>query len=119
MENFSQVSALPLSSISRPPKSHNSYFNFSYVFLLQVDELKELLSTKKDELEKLQERENTLNTTLNNTIGDGNKFETFLIKVYKKKIKRVKKKTSNEGERKTTCLTKGSCLGEYLFFMES
>ena len=66
-------------------------------FFSQVDELKELLSTKKDELEKLQERENTLTTTLNNTIGDGNKFEAFLIKVYKKKIKRVKKKTTNEG----------------------
>ena len=65
-----------------------------------MDELRELLSTKKDELEKLQERESTLNTTLNNTIGDGNKFEAFLIKVYKKKIKRVKKKTNNEGERK-------------------
>lgn len=62
-----------------------------------MDELKESLSKKKDEFEKLQERENTLNATLNKTIGDGNKFEAFLIKVYKKKIKRVKKKTNKKG----------------------
>ena len=62
-----------------------------------MDELKDTLDEKKEELEKLQERESSLTVTLNNTIGDGNKFEAFLIKMYKKKIKRVKKKASNEG----------------------
>jgi len=63
-----------------------------------VDELKESLAIKKEELEKLQERENSLMSMLNNTIGDNNKFEAFLIKVFKKKIKRTKKKATNEGE---------------------
>ena len=57
-----------------------------------------MLSTKREELEKLSERESNLNSTLNGTIGDGNKFEAFLVKVYKKKIKRAKKKTANDGK---------------------
>ena len=78
---------------------------FVYV---QVDELKESLAVKKEELEKLQERETSLMTTLSNTIGDNNKFEAFLTKVFKKKIKRTKKKSTNEGE----CINKKNCGGE-------
>uniref|UniRef100_A0A7M5XG43 Uncharacterized protein n=1 Tax=Clytia hemisphaerica TaxID=252671 RepID=A0A7M5XG43_9CNID len=63
----------------------------------KTDELKDSLDEQKEELEQLQEREGSLTVTLNNTIGDGNKFESFLIKMYKKKIKRIKKKASNEG----------------------
>ena len=64
-----------------------------------------MLSTKREELEKLTERESNLNSTLNGTIGDGNKFEAFLVKVYKKKIKRAKKKTTNDGKYYTFLIT--------------
>ena len=35
---------------------------------------------------------------LSNAIGDNNKLETFLVKVFRKKVKRPKKKTFEKGK---------------------
>ncbi|XP_069115004.1 cilia- and flagella-associated protein 44-like isoform X2 [Argopecten irradians] len=55
------------------------------------------LEAKKKEIEKLLERERSLNLTFQTSLGDNNKFADYLSKVFKKKIKRAKKKTSDEG----------------------
>ncbi|XP_033757971.1 cilia- and flagella-associated protein 44-like isoform X3 [Pecten maximus] len=55
------------------------------------------LEAKKKEIEKLLERERSLNTTFQGSLGDNNKFSDYLSKVFKKKIKRAKKKTTDEG----------------------
>lgn len=43
------------------------------------------------------ENEKTLLVMLSNAIGDNNKLETFLVKVFRKKVKRPKKKTFEKG----------------------
>lgn len=50
------------------------------------------LETKKQEIDKLLEQEKALYTTFSTAMGENNKFENFLTKVFKKKIKRAKKK---------------------------
>ncbi|KAJ6662253.1 hypothetical protein lerEdw1_012416 [Lerista edwardsae] len=59
-------------------------------YLAQIEE-------KKAEIVKLQDREKALYATFQASLGENNKFATFLTKVLKKKIKRVKKKIV-EGE---------------------
>jgi uncharacterized protein (UPF0335 family) len=49
------------------------------------------LEMKKEEIEKLQEREKSLLSTFSSMIGENNKFDGFLTRVFKKKIKRAKK----------------------------
>lgn len=44
------------------------------------------------------ENEKTLLVMLSNAIGDNNKLETFLVKVFRKKVKRPKKKTFEKGK---------------------
>lgn len=57
---------------------------------------------KRRDIAKLQEREKALTAAFQASLGENNKYEEFLTKVFKKKIKRVKKKeqTGNEGEGK-------------------
>ena len=55
------------------------------------------LQLKKGEIEKLQEKEKALSTMFSNLFLESNKFEPFLTKVYKKKVKRVKKTEQNAG----------------------
>ncbi|KAK5851669.1 hypothetical protein PBY51_023206 [Eleginops maclovinus] len=64
----------------------------------KLEEFNEQLEVKRAEIVKLQEREKALQAALHASLGEENKFEEFLIKVFKKKIKRVKKKepTGNE-----------------------
>ncbi|XP_056415931.1 cilia- and flagella-associated protein 44 isoform X2 [Hyla sarda] len=50
------------------------------------------LETKRKEVLNLQEKEKALHATFNTSLGEGNKFTTFLTRVFKKKIKRAKKK---------------------------
>jgi len=64
--------------------------------IFKVEECKEAFDIKKNEVEKLNEREKALFLTFTNTMGDNNKFEAFLTKVFKKKIKRAKKKNVEE-----------------------
>lgn len=54
---------------------------------------------KKKEIEKLQEKEKQLYAQFQASLGDNNKFADYLTKVFKKKIKRAKKKvTDGEGK---------------------
>lgn len=68
----------------------------------KLEECNEQLELKRGDIAKLQERERALLATFQASLGEENKFEEFLTKVFKKKIKRVKKKeqTGREGERK-------------------
>lgn len=54
------------------------------------------LDSKKQDIEKLQEQEKALYTTFSAELGENNKFESFLTRVFKKKIKRAKKKAQAE-----------------------
>ncbi|XP_060090627.1 cilia- and flagella-associated protein 44 [Heteronotia binoei] len=59
----------------------------------------EQIEEKKAEIAKLQDREKVLYATFQASLGENNKFATFLTKVLKKKIKRVKKKeVESEGD---------------------
>lgn len=52
------------------------------------------------DIAKLQEREKALTAAFQASLGENNKFEEFLTKVFKKKVKRAKKKdqTGDKGE---------------------
>ena len=63
------------------------------------------LENKKKDIEKLLEKERTLNANFVGSLGENNKFADFLTKVFKKKIKRSKKKA-----------TEGEGMEEYLFY---
>ncbi|XP_060071995.1 cilia- and flagella-associated protein 44-like [Ylistrum balloti] len=63
----------------------------------KIIEVQGKLEIKKKEIEKLLERERSLNVTFQGSLGDNNKFADYLTKVFKKKIKRAKKKTTDEG----------------------
>ncbi|XP_018428354.1 PREDICTED: cilia- and flagella-associated protein 44 [Nanorana parkeri] len=58
------------------------------------------LETKKKDIVRLQEKEKALDAAFHSSLGENNKFATFLTKVFKKKIKRSKKKevTGDEEE---------------------
>ncbi|KAK7105366.1 cilia- and flagella-associated protein 44-like [Littorina saxatilis] len=62
----------------------------------KIVEVQARLETKRKDIEKMQEKERTVHQTFLTTVGD-NKFQDYLTKVFKKKIKRNKKKTT-EGE---------------------
>ncbi|KAK1884326.1 Cilia- and flagella-associated protein 44 [Dissostichus eleginoides] len=66
----------------------------------KLEEYNEQLEVKRADIVKLQEREKALHAAFHASLGEENKFEEFLTKVFKKKIKRVKKKepTGNEDE---------------------
>lgn len=55
------------------------------------------LELKKKEIEKLQEKEKALYAQFQASLGENNKFADYLTKVFKKRIKRSKKKAT-EGE---------------------
>ena len=60
------------------------------------------MEAKRKDIDKLIEKEKTLNANFVQSLGDNNKFAEYLMKVFKKRIKRSKKKSSdNEGERPT------------------
>ena len=54
------------------------------------------LESKKQDIEKLQDQEKALYTAFSASLGENNKFEMFLTKVFKKRIKRAKKKAQTE-----------------------
>ncbi|XP_056259641.1 cilia- and flagella-associated protein 44 [Seriola aureovittata] len=64
----------------------------------ELEECKEQLELKQRDIVKLQEREKALTTTFQASLGEDNKFEEFLTRVFKKKIKRVKKKEQTGSE---------------------
>lgn len=67
------------------------------MFLLQVLDINQKIELKKKEIEKLQEKEKALHAMFVQSLGENNKFADYLTKVFKKKIKRSKKK-ENAGE---------------------
>ncbi|XP_075710812.1 cilia- and flagella-associated protein 44 isoform X1 [Rhinoderma darwinii] len=62
------------------------------------EDFMQLLEAKRKEVVKLQEKEKALHAAFQTSLGEGNKFATFLTKVFKKKIKRVKKKEARGDE---------------------
>ena len=58
----------------------------------KVEDCQMTLESKKQQIDKLLEQEKALYTTFSTALGENNKFENFLTKVFKKKIKRAKKK---------------------------
>ncbi|KAM7393288.1 hypothetical protein PAMA_008099 [Pampus argenteus] len=72
----------------------------------KLDECNEQLELKRRDIAKLQEREKALAAAFKASLGEDNKFEEFLTKVFKK-IKRVnkKKQTGNEDQWKLLNLT--------------
>ena len=64
---------------------------------LQIEELEEKLSSKKLYMEELQENEKILYDSFTEQLGENNKFADYLTKVFKKKIKRVKKAAEMDG----------------------
>lgn len=71
---------------------------YDCVFPPQIDRCQMKLEMKKEEIEKLQEREKSLHSTFSSMIGENNKFEGFLTRVFKKKIKRAKNKAESRDE---------------------
>ncbi|KAM8827411.1 cilia- and flagella-associated protein 44 isoform 2-T2 [Spinachia spinachia] len=63
-----------------------------------LEELHEQLQEKQKDIAKLQEGEKGLFAKLQSMLGKENHFEEFLTKVFKKKIKRVKKKEQTGSE---------------------
>ncbi|KAK5618674.1 hypothetical protein CRENBAI_014332 [Crenichthys baileyi] len=66
----------------------------------KLEEYNELLELKRSNIAKLQEREKALTTTFKASLGENNPIQEFLTKVFRRKIKWVKKKEGNEEEEK-------------------
>nr|XP_033799273.1 cilia- and flagella-associated protein 44 isoform X2 [Geotrypetes seraphini] len=58
----------------------------------KCEDYQQQLEIKKRDIVKLQEREKALCANFQSSLGENNKFANFLTKVFKKKIKRTKKK---------------------------
>lgn len=71
-----------------------------FVCQAKMREYKHQMEVKKREIHKLQGKEKTIAGAFQTSLGENNKFEEFLTRVFKKKIKRVKKKetTGSKGE---------------------
>ncbi|XP_074652110.1 cilia- and flagella-associated protein 44-like isoform X2 [Tubulanus polymorphus] len=63
----------------------------------KVLECQQKLDNKRKDIERYQEKERALHAMFLASLGDNNKFAEYLTKVFKKKIKRTKKKAT-EGE---------------------
>lgn len=68
----------------------------------KLEECKKKVELKRAEIAKLQARESALTAAFQASMGE-NKFEVFLTKVFKKQIKRVKKKEQRGDEGETKC----------------
>ncbi|CAM4635885.1 unnamed protein product [Leuciscus chuanchicus] len=64
----------------------------------KMHECKNQMEQKKRDILRLQGKEKTLTATFQASLGENNKFEEFLTRVFKKKIKRTKKKETRGGE---------------------
>ena len=64
----------------------------------QVQDIEQKLEAQKKYIEKLQEKERSLHMTFVNSLGESNKFADYLTKVFKKRIKRQKKKKEEKGK---------------------
>ena len=62
--------------------------------MIQISEAVMTLELKKKDIENLLEKENQLMKEFKETVND-DKFAEYLTKVYKKKVRRSKKKANN------------------------
>ncbi|MEQ2195070.1 hypothetical protein XENOCAPTIV_007055 [Xenoophorus captivus] len=69
-----------------------------FIHISKLEEYNELLELKRSNIAKLQEREKALTAAFKASLGENNPFQEFLTKVFRKKIKGVKKKEGNEGD---------------------
>ncbi|XP_065145847.1 cilia- and flagella-associated protein 44 [Paramisgurnus dabryanus] len=76
----------------------NKYLQEGQEITAKMSECKHQIEMKRIEIVKLQNEEKTIATTFKTSLGENNKFEEFLTKVFKKKIKRVKKKEARGSE---------------------
>ncbi|XP_036376519.1 cilia- and flagella-associated protein 44 [Megalops cyprinoides] len=65
---------------------------------LKWEDCKKQLELKQQGVVKLQQREKALSASFHASLGDNNKFSDFLTRVFKKKVKRVKKKETSGDE---------------------
>ena len=77
---------------------------------MKVIEVQQRLESKKKDIEKLQDKEKALHASFMASLGENNKFGDYLTKVFKKRIKRSKKKAT-EGEGTLTQFTQLSFFG--------
>ena len=63
-----------------------------------MEEVHWAVSTRESTLSKLIEQEKALEQSFLETIGENNKFKDFLLKVFRKKIKRAKRKQEEESK---------------------
>ena len=59
-------------------------------------EIQQKHDNKRKDIDRLTEKEKALYANFQASLGENNKFAEFLNKVFKKKIKRAKKKAQNE-----------------------
>ncbi|XP_067282839.1 cilia- and flagella-associated protein 44 isoform X3 [Pseudorasbora parva] len=64
----------------------------------KMHECKKQMELKKRDILRLEGKEKTLAATFQASLGENNKFVEFLTRVFKKKIKRTKKKETHGGE---------------------
>ncbi|KAJ3035172.1 Cilia- and flagella-associated protein 44, partial [Rhizophlyctis rosea] len=67
---------------------------------VRIKECQEKLNGKKAEIELVIKREKEIQEEFHRALGENNKYEELLTKIFKKKIKRSKKKSKPEGTRK-------------------
>ncbi len=65
---------------------------------IQVQECFSKLNLKRSQIEQIIQKESDIFEEVKNAIGENNKNEAYLLKVFKKKIKRAKKKVNEDGE---------------------
>uniref|UniRef100_A0A8C4RRV9 Cilia- and flagella-associated protein 44 n=1 Tax=Erpetoichthys calabaricus TaxID=27687 RepID=A0A8C4RRV9_ERPCA len=76
----------------------NSRIEESMLMTRKLEECSALMDVKKRDIAKLLEREKMVHTSFQSQLGENNKFVKFLTKVFKLKVKRVKKEVSEEDE---------------------
>lgn len=64
----------------------------------KIDDYREKLSTKKLETESVIRKEKEIHEEYRKAIGENNKNEEYMTKVFKRKVKRTKKKVKEENE---------------------
>lgn len=67
---------------------------------MQTLDVQQKIENKKKDIDKLQEKEKALHAMFVQSLGENNKFADYLTKVFKKKIKRSKKKENTGGGKK-------------------
>ena len=63
---------------------------------MQMEEVQWAVSGRETTLHKLVEQEKALEHSFLESVGENNKFKEFLLKVFRKKIKRAKRKQEEE-----------------------